>query len=146
MIGCACVEPQAGFDVVQTDAGAAAVLFCRGLAAVCDLMPQIFQRGLVHANAVIRDRQHQIIPPVVRSHPDTQNVFQPFHAIEDAVLHHWLKDQLEHFHACGIAAVEPDLIIDFASVADALDVHVHLNVLQLLPERHEQPARNAQPV
>ena len=42
--------------------------------------------------------------------------------------------------------MEPDFIIDFASVADALDVHVHLNVLQLLPERHEQPARNAQPV
>ena len=53
MIGCTCVQPQAGFDVVQTDAGAAAVLFCRGLAAVCDLMPQIFQCSLVHANAVI---------------------------------------------------------------------------------------------
>ena len=96
---------------------------------MCDLMPQIFQRSLVHADAVVRDRQHQLIPPVVRSHPDAQNVFQPFHTVEDAVLHHRLKDQLEHFHACGVAAVELDLIVNFASVADALDVHVHLDVL-----------------
>lgn len=65
VIGCACVQSQAGFDVVQTDAGAAAVLFCRRLAAVCDLMPQIFQRSLVHADAVVRDRQHQFIISIV---------------------------------------------------------------------------------
>ena len=68
VIGCACVQPQAGFDVVQTDAGAAAVLFCRRLAAVYDLMPQIFQCSLVHADAVIRDCQHQFIISIV--YPD----------------------------------------------------------------------------
>ena len=65
MIGCVCVQPQTGFDVVQTDAGAAAVLLCRGLAAVRDLMPQIFQSSPVHTNAVIRDRQHQFIISIV---------------------------------------------------------------------------------